>query len=63
MSTEIDRFGSIRIAGRYCAVQWVACAVSVGPFLRQRRAASISASVAPWLLAHISAADSENLAT
>ena len=47
----------------YCAVQGAACAVRDGGLLRQCRAASISASVAPWLRAHISAADAEYLAT
>ena len=43
--------------------QCAACAVWAGAPLRQRRAASISASVAPWPRAHISAADAEYLAT
>ena len=47
----------------YRAVQRAACAVRASGLLRQRRAASISASVAPLLLAHISAADAEYLAT
>ena len=48
---------------RYCAHQRAACTVRAGRPLRQRRAESISASVAPWLLAHISAAEAEYLAT
>jgi hypothetical protein len=47
----------------YCANQRAACAVSVFGVRRQRRAASISASLAPWLRAHISAADAEYFAT
>ena len=47
----------------YHAVQCAACAVWAGAALRQCRAASISASDAPWLRAHVSAADAENLAT
>jgi len=48
----------------YCADhQRPACAVWAGAPLRQRRAASISASLAPWLRAHISAVDAEYLAT
>ena|SRR6516165_206354 len=35
----------------------------VGPSFRQRRAAAISASVAPWLRAHSSAVDAEYFAT
>jgi hypothetical protein len=40
-----------------------ACADWAGESLRQCRAASISASVAPWLRAHVSAADAEYWAT
>jgi hypothetical protein len=47
----------------YCVAQRAACAASVGEFLRQCRAASISVSEAPWLRAHISAAEAEYLAT
>ena len=47
----------------YCVNQRAAWAVSVSGVLRQRRAASISASLAPWLRAHISAADAVYFAT
>ena len=43
-------------------VVW-ACAVCAGASDRQRRAASISDSVAPWLRAHISAVEAEYFAT
>ena len=43
-------------------VVW-ACAVCAGASDRQRRAASISESVAPWLRAHISAVEAEYFAT
>ena len=51
-------------SANYCiAFQREACAVRKRARLRHLRAASISASVAPWLRAHISAADAEYLAT
>ena len=53
----------LQFGDHYCADQRAACAVRAGRPLRQRRAESISASVAPWLLAHISAAEAEYLAT
>ncbi|MBV9456827.1 MAG: hypothetical protein JO141_04830 [Bradyrhizobium sp.] len=40
-----------------------ACAVCAGVSDKQRRAASISESVAPWLRAHISAVEAEYFAT
>jgi hypothetical protein len=49
--------------GGHCAVHRAACAVWAGAFLRQCRAASISASVAPLLRAHASAVEAVYLAT
>jgi len=50
-------------AGGHCHVQRAGCTFWAGAPFRQCRAVSISASVAPWLLAHISAADAEYFAT
>lgn len=48
----------------YCITfQRETCNVRAGARLRQCRADSISASLAPWLRAHISAAEAEYLAT
>lgn len=48
----------------YCITfQRETCSVRAGARLRQCRADSISASLAPWLRAHISAAEAEYLAT
>lgn len=47
----------------YWANQGTACAVCAGISFKQRRAAPICASVAPWLRAHISAVEAEYLAT
>ena len=66
-SREVTKEPVMHRAGRgsdnYCVYQRAACAVSVSGDLRQRRAASISASLAPWLRAHISAAEAEYFAT
>jgi hypothetical protein len=62
-ATPVQTASSISCKEGYCANQRAACAVSVFGVLKQRRAASISASLAPWLRAHISAVDAEYFAT